>query len=314
MKLLAVVVRYKTPVEQSQTLRSLSEAFSAEPELLGNYDVLLWDNSPIQLEDPQLSFPFRYDFSDQNLGVAGAYNHALAHAESIGAPWLLLLDQDTTVTANYLQRMLGYAKEVDHELSIATIVPFVRSHGSLVSPRKFGQFSRSHQIPRAVSGIYREDAYAVNSGTVMRATALRAVGGYSQEFWLDFSDAYIFHTFYGHGKYMYVAGDLELDHSIASMNFDQEMSLERYRNFLAAESYYIAKYRSSLVNLIQTFWLMARTARQYQRYKNKRFARMTLNFLGQRIFWSKSSSLAKWKDILENNRVIPAVAEGRVIG
>jgi GT2 family glycosyltransferase len=314
MKILAIVVRYKTPVEQSQTLRSLSEAFSSDPELLRNYDVLLWDNSPVPLEDPQLSFPFRYDFSDLNLGVAGAYNHALAHAESIGTPWLLLLDQDTTVTAHYLQRMLGYATEIEYDQSIATIVPFVRSHDTLVSPRKFGQFICSHQIQRTVSGICREDAYAVNSGTVMRASALRAIGGYSEEFWLDFSDAYIFHALYRHGKHIYIAGDLELAHSIASMNFDQEMSLERYRSFLAAENAYVAQYRSSLANLAQTFWLAGRTVRQYQRYSNKQFARITIDFLGQRIFWSKSSCLANWKEILRKGRSIPAISAGKVIG
>jgi GT2 family glycosyltransferase len=314
MKILAIVVRYKTPIEQSHTLRSLSEAFSSDTELLGDYDVLLWDNSPMRLENPQLSFPFRYNFSDRNLGVAGAYNGALAHAESIGAPWLLLLDQDTTVTAPYLRRMLEYTREVESDQSIATIVPFVRSHDSLVSPRKFGQFIFSHLIPRPVSGIYRGDAYAANSGTVMRATALRAVGGYSEEFWLDFSDAYIFHALYGHGKHMYIADDLELGHSIASMNFDQEMSLERYRSFLAAENAYIAQYRSSPANLAQTFWLAGRAVKQYQRYNNKQFARITLVFLAQRIFWSKSHCLANWKDILQMGRSIPAIAEGKVIG
>jgi GT2 family glycosyltransferase len=314
MKILAIVVRYKTPIEQSQTLRSLSEAFSSTPEILGSYDVLLWDNSPVPLEDPQLSFPFRYNFSDQNLGVAGAYNGALAHAESIGTPWLLLLDQDTTVTAHYLLRMLGYAKEVESDQSIATIVPFVRSHDSLFSPRKFGRLIRSHLIPPPVSGVYREDAYAANSGTMMRTAALRAVGGYSEEFWLDFSDIYIFHALHRQGKYMYIAGDLELSHSLASMNFDQEMGLERYRNFLAAENAYLAQYRSSLANLAQTFWLAGRAVRQYQRYNNKQFARITMGFLGQRIFWSKSSCLAHWKDILRKDRSIPAIAGGKVIG
>lgn len=314
MKILAIVVRYKTPIEQSHTLLSLSEAFSSDPGLLGKYGILLWDNSPTRLENPQLSFPFQYNFSDQNVGVAGAYNRALAHAESIGTGWLLLLDQDTIVTAHYLRRMLEYATEVEDDQSIATIVPFVRSHDALFSPRKLGRLLRTYLIPRSVTGVYRQDAYAANSGTVMRVAALRAVGGYSQEFWLDFSDIYIFHALYLHGKYMYVAGDLELSHSLASMNFDQEVGVERYRSFLAAENAYFAQYRSSLANLVQIFWLAARAVRQYQRYSNKQFYRTTMGFLGQRIFWSKSSYLANWKDILRKGRSIPAIAEGKVIG
>lgn len=314
MNILAIIVRYKTPLEESQTLRSLAKAFSSDPHLLDDYCVLLWDNSPLRLENPQLSFPFQYGFSEHNLGVAGAYNNALTHAESIGTPWLLLLDQDTTVTAHYLKRMLGDAKEVESDESIATIVPFIRSHDALASPRKIGRFIRNHQIPRSVSGIYRKDAYAVNSGTVMRAAALRAVGGYSEEFWLDFSDIYIFQALYRRGKCMYIDGGLELVHPIAIMDFDKQMSTERYSNFLAAENAYLAQYRSGLVNLVQSFWLLGRTVRQYQSYNNKQFAGITLSFLVQRIFWSKSSRLAHWKNILHNNRSIPVVAESKVIG
>jgi hypothetical protein len=173
---------------------------------------------------------------------------------------------------------------------------------------------RNHQIPRSVSGIYREDAYAVNSGTVMRVSALHSVGGYSEEFWLDLSDAYIFQALYRHGKRMYIAGDVELVHSVASMDFDRHMTPERYRSFLAAENMYLAMYRSRLVNLAQTFWLIARSTRQYRRYKNTEFAKITLRFLWQRIFWSKSSCMKEWKEILEIQRSIPAIADGRVVG
>ncbi len=289
MNTLIVVVRYKTPLEDSATLCSLAESFGSHPELLGGYGVLVWDNSPSRLDNPQLSFPFRYEFSDRNLGVSGAYNQASLYAESIGCPWLLLLDQDTMVTAFYLQRMLEHAKELEGDETIATIVPFVRSHGTMVSPRKFGRLIRNHQIERTVSGVYLEDAYAVNSGTVMRVSALRGVGGYSEEFWLDLSDAYIFQALYRAGKRMYIAGDLELSHSVASMDFDRQMTPERYRSFLAAENLYLAIYRSRLVNVVQTLWLMARAGRQFRRYRNKAFARTTLSFLWQRIFWSKAA-------------------------
>jgi GT2 family glycosyltransferase len=314
MEILAIVVRYKTPLEQSQTLTSLAEAFASNPDLLKKYGVLLWDNSPVRLDDPQLSFPFQYRFLDQNLGVSGAYNHASSYAESIGCAWLLLLDQDTTVTADYLQRMLGHVKKVENDQTIATIVPFVRSHDTLISPRKFGRLIRNHQIPRSVSGIYQEDAYAVNSGTVILVSALRSVGGYSEVFWLDLSDAYIFQALYRHGKRMYIAGDIELAHSVASMDFDRHMTPERYRSFLAAENLYLALYRSRPVNLAQTIWLMARAGRQYRRYKNKEFARITLSFLWQRIFWLKSSCVKEWKKILVSRRSIPAIFEGRVVG
>jgi GT2 family glycosyltransferase len=314
MNILAVVVRYKTPLEQSQTLTSLAEAFASDPDLLRRYGVLVWDNSPVRLNNPQLSFPFEYGFSDQNLGVSGAYNHALTHAQLMGSAWLLLLDQDTTVTVDYMQRMQGHVKEVENDAAIATIVPFVRSHDTLVSPRTFGRWIRNHQIPRSVSGLYHQDAYAVNSGTVMRVSALQSVGGYSEIFWLDLSDAYIFQALYRRGKRMYIAGDIELAHSVASMDFDRHMTPERYLSFLAAENLYLAMYRSRVVNLAQTMWLVARAGRQYRRYKNKAFAKLTLRFLGQRIFRSKLGCVKEWKKILGSRRSIPAVTDDGVTG
>lgn len=313
MNILAVVVRYKTPLDQSQTIISLADAFSSDPALLNSYQVLLYDNSPVPLEDPRLDFPFEYQVSHANLGVSGAYNYALVRAEALGCAWLLLLDQDTTVTADYLQRMLFHAAEVDSDQSIATVVPFVLSHQTLVSPRAFGSYIRNHQISRSNSGIYRRDAYAVNSGTLMRTDALRSVGGYSEEFWLDLSDVYIFQQLHRHGKCMYIA-DFELAHSVASMDFDQQMSPARYRNFLAAENAYLATYRPPRVNFIQNLWLLARAARQFKRYKNKRFAWITLTFLAQRIFWSKSSCLKAWKSILTSQRNIPTIADGKIVG
>ncbi|HEV2276050.1 MAG TPA: glycosyltransferase [Acidobacteriaceae bacterium] len=313
MQVLIVVVRYKTPLEDSQTMASLSRAFARDPELLGRFGVLVWDNSPIKLKDPRASFPFEYRYSDQNLGVSGAYNRAMESAESIGCPWLLLLDQDTTIPEGFLEAMLAHSHELQGEPRIATIVPFVRSHGTLISPRQFGRFLRSHQIPRSESGVFKKDAYAVNSGTLMRVSALREVGGYSEDFWLDLSDAYIFQALYRMDRWMYIAGDLELPHSLAAQDFNKDMGTERYRNFLAAENTYIQLYRSRAINWLQTFWLAARALRQYRRYENKDFARITFACFIQRLTSSKSSRLKRWLNELQQ-REIPAISNGRVVG
>jgi GT2 family glycosyltransferase len=313
MQILIVVVRYKTPLDQSLTMSSLSGVFQAHPELLGPFRVLVWDNSPVKLEAAEGPFPFEYRYSDRNLGVSGAYNHAMEWAESIGCPRLILLDQDTSVPEGFLERMLEYAVEFQDDTRVATIVPFVRSHGRLVSPRQFSGIIRSQQIPKSVTGLFKEDAYATNSGTLMRVSALREVGGYSEEFWLDLSDAYVFQTLHRNGKWMYIAGDLELPHSIEALDFNKGMSPERYRNFLAAENAYLATYRSSFVNLLQTIWLLGRAARQYRRYKNKEFAKITLKCFFQRLFCSKTARMKRWKETLRS-RDIPAISNGRTIG
>jgi GT2 family glycosyltransferase len=312
MKVLITVVRYKMALEDSATVNSLAASFAERPGLLGEMCVLLWDNSPAPLSSRESSFPLAYRFSEVNLGVSGAYNGALAFAEQEGIPWLLLLDQDTVVTATYLASMLDYGKRLLAEERVAAVVPFIRANGSLVSPRIFGKAVRNHQIARTTEGIFCRDGYAVNSGSMIRTSALRQVGGYSNTYWLDLSDAYIFHVLHLQGKCMYIAGDLELQHSIATLNFDQDMSPARYANFLAAENSFAAEFRGFWQNVLHSVWLLARAARQYRRYQDKSYARLTLKSFRERILLSPAKRRKRWHEEL-NRRNLPAVSNGQLL-
>ncbi len=312
MQILAVVVLYKRSPQQSQTIQSLSQVLERNPGLKTQVRVLLWDNSPAPLTIGSL--PFSYDLSSagRNVGTSGAYNYAMEFAEGLRCPWLLLLDQDTTVSDEFLLGMLGYGEKFRDASEIASVVPFIFSHGTLVSPRRLRSFNRVQQIPVTFSGICKDKAYAVNSATLMRVTALREVGGYSDEFWLDLSDVYVFQALHRRGKYMYIAGDLRLVHSIASMDFDKEMSPERYRNFMAAESAYIDLYLSPLERSAQLLRLFVRTIRQYRRYQNKIFSRITWEYFLQRLLRTRAGRLERWREQLRK-RDIPAIANGQII-
>jgi GT2 family glycosyltransferase len=311
--IVAVVVLYKRLPEQSQTIHSLGKVFADNPELLDSIHVILFDNSPKALEQVNLSFPCKYRHAGRNVGTSGAYNYAMEFAESEGSPWLLLLDQDTTVSAEFLPRMLEYSRMLQGETEIGSVVPFIYSHGSLISPRTHGRFNQVGRIPATSSGIYRRKSFAVNSATLMRVAALREIGGYSDEFWLDLSDVYVFQAMYRKGRYLYIAGDLTLQHSITSMDFDNDMAPERYRNFLAAESAYVDLYSSAPERAAHLIRLLARTLRQRRRHRNSVFSRMTLEFFWRRLLDSRAKRIQSWrKQSLQ--RDIPAIEEGQVVG
>jgi len=313
MQILAVVVLYKRLPQDSQTIQSLIQVFESNPRLSAPVRVLLWDNSPTPATDVSLPFAFELGHAGRNVGTSGAYNYAMELAGSLGCPWLLLLDQDTTVTEQFLQGMIGYGEKFRETPEIAAVVPFIFSHGTLVSPRRLLSFNRVRQIPVTFRGLCRDKAYAVNSATLMRVNALREVGGYSDEFWLDLSDVYVFQAFHRQGKSMYIAGDLLVEHSIASMDFDKEMSSERYRNFLAAESAYVDLFLSPLERASQLLRLFVRTVRQYRRYENKTFSRIALEYFLQRLFLTRAGRLQRWRQQLRK-RDIPAIANGHTIG
>jgi GT2 family glycosyltransferase len=317
MQIVIVVVLYKRTPEQSQTINSLAEIFGLNPELLESFKVLLWDNSPAALNNPAVPFPSEYRHGGRNLGTSGAYNHAMEFAESLGVPWLLLFDQDTTVSQEYLPRMLEYSHRFQNspqnDQMIGTVVPFVHSHGTLVSPRSLLRLNRVKQIPSTFHGVYKRKGYAVNSATLMRVAALREIGGYSEDFWLDLSDVYAFQAMYRKGWRMFVAGDLHLQHSIAALDFDKEMTPHRYRNFLAAESAYVDLYSSPPEQALHLLRLLIRTVRQYQRYHNKVFARICWEYFCRRLFHNKAERILGWRKQLAQ-RDIPIIEDGQVIG
>jgi GT2 family glycosyltransferase len=313
MQILAVVVLYKQTPQQSRTMQSLASVFAQEPRLAAVVRVLLWDNSPVPATKNALPFPLELGPASGNVGTSGAYNYAMELAISSGYPWLLLLDQDTNVSAEFLWGMIGYAEKFFEVPEVGAVVPFIFSHGTLVSPRRLLSFNRVRQIPVTSHGLCKEKAYAVNSATLMRVDALQEIGGYSDEFWLDLSDVYVFQEFHRRQKYLYIAGDLKVEHSIASMDFDKEMSPERYRNFLAAESAYVDLFLSPLERASQLLRLLIRTVRQYRRYKNKIFSRIACEYFLQRLFFSRERRLRGWRKQLRQ-RDIPAIADGQTIG
>jgi GT2 family glycosyltransferase len=311
-QILAVVVLYKRKLENSQTLTSLADIFTRQPGLLDSIQVLVWDNSPAPIDHLSLPFPCDYRHGKRNVGTSGAYNSAMEFAEAQDSPWMLLLDQDTTVSEGFLPRMLEYSYSLQNSPEVGSVVPFVYSHGHLVSPRQLRSFNRNLQIPLSFNGVFRGRGYGINSSALLRVAALREVGGYSEEFWLDLSDVYTFQQMFWKGRFMYVAGDLVLQHSLSGEDYDREMTVERYQNFLAAESAFVDLYSSRIERLAQIYRLFRRTVRQYRRYQNKAFAGLAWRYFLQRVFHRKAARLKRWRQQLEK-RDIPMMSEGRLV-
>ena len=83
-KILIVVVRYLTPLQESQTIQTLCSGLAGDLELERNVSTLIWDNSPAPQSVSELPIQVEYRHSDENVGVAGAYNYAMELAEQRG--------------------------------------------------------------------------------------------------------------------------------------------------------------------------------------------------------------------------------------
>jgi hypothetical protein len=218
-------------------------------------------------------------------------------AERMGIPWLLLLDQDTTIPEEFIPRMAAYSQRFAHDPEVAAVVPLLTWRGRLISPNHLGSFYRVLPVPRTCHGTYyKEQLFACDSATLMRVSALREAGGYDEGlFWLDFSDIYVFAAFYRNGRSVYVASDLQVEHSLSTTDYANNMTPQRYRNFLAAEGAYLLLYESRWNNVALTVRLLARAAKQYLRHQDKVFAKMSWKaFLG-RVLLARAPRMKRWE-------------------
>ncbi|HEY3988871.1 MAG TPA: glycosyltransferase [Acidobacteriaceae bacterium] len=291
VRALAVVVLYRTPLEGSKTLAGLAQAFINDPLLTQQVDVLVWDNGAEIREERSLPFAFTYHHSAANEGVSGAYNAAAAMAAERGCAWLLLLDDDTSVTGAFLRGMLDHAARAD-EPRVAAVVPFLYAGSFCMSPRLW-HFARHVPLPRPAAA-YTEtrSIFAANSGSLLRVDALQTIGGYSVRFWLDFSDIELFHRLHQWGYSVRIAADLALEHDMAMLDYDRRMTPARFATFLAAESDFMDLHRGPAERGMHLLRLCARVLHQ-RSYADPAFAKLSAKALAERLTTRRATRLAR---------------------
>ena len=295
-----VIVLYRIVPERSPAFQSVMGARAAMSSQGGSVQVLLWDNSPGAGNGEGLPDGVHYFADASNSGLAKAYNHALTWATQHGCNWLLTLDQDTAVPTDFFVRMAAAARESSRFAGIGAIVPQIAAGGKQLSPNYF-QFGA---IPRwyrpGYVGVPSEPVFAFNSGAMLSVAALQQAGGYDPRFWLDDSDAMIFSKLHEHGKRVYVAGDIQVEHEFSMKDMQQRMSPQRYRNAMFAETAFWDLRMNRAAGWERTLRLALRLVKQWWRKDSPELRRITRQALMRRIFTSRRSRIEEWMRETEN--------------
>jgi len=274
--ILAVVVVYNCELSQSHSVSSLFQILNENPELAKHFSVVLYDNSP-QAQSPAAphGFPTHYVHDPSNGGLATAYNFALARAESEEREWLLLLDQDTSLTREFIAELLEAANTLHTQPEVAAIVPKLLVHGKVHSPAIpfTDQMRRQFLPPTAaltpdVVGVQPQRLSAYNSGSTLRVAALRSIGGFPAEFWLDFLDHAVFHALIVNGYRVYVMLAM-LAHDSSYSDIDS-IPLWRLHNILMAQTLYMKRSGNFLDRLLFRIWLLRHSRNLRQSCKDPR--------------------------------------------
>lgn len=259
---LATVVLYRRAPAESQSLCSILQLFRLNPRLAKYFSLVVYDNSPdSHALELSMDIPCTYVHQPENGGLATAYNFALERAEENRQQWLLLLDQDTTLSEGFLHELLEGVANLGGQSDVASIVPKIILGNRTLSPeRNFIErirhpFTRAYgNVGRDLVGIQPGGLVAYNSGAALRVAALRSIGGFPQEFWLDYLDHAVFFALAAKNYRMYVMREV-IEHEPSQAKVS-DVPVWRQRNILAAQTLFLKQHGSFVDRLLYRLWIL----------------------------------------------------------
>lgn len=278
---LAVLVLYQAEPNNGHTLPSFCRALN-ESGLAHRFRLLIYDNSPHQSTMPsEISVPFSYIHDPRNGGLSRAYNTAMEVAEEAGSEWLLLLDQDTLVDANFLRTLSIHLPKAAENRQCAALAPKLLSKSKIISPARVLWGGWVLPVDESSSGFYSREMIALNSGTLLRIATIREIGGFNPVFWLDYLDHWLFNRLYRAGYFIYVL-DVALPHDLSLGNI-RGVSTARYKNILLAEGEFYRCCKSPVENKVYYLRLAMRAIRRLARPGERRLFLPTLKHLAKHM-------------------------------
>ncbi len=264
-----VIVLYEKSAQASEAFSSLCNILDDQPAWRERFEILLYDNSPLAATNGDAMPRARYIHDAGNGGLSAAYNYALKQAKTNASEWLLLLDQDTTLTDEYVKALLeAAASEADHR-ETGAIVPLLELDNTIYSPEENFFYHLRHQFPEMLyyraspdmHGLQPRPLNAYNSGALMRVCAIDAIGGFPKDFRVDYLDHAVFHLLHRAGYRLYVL-NVKLQQKLSHIDLGS-VSLARHTSVLQAQTLFIAQHGTLLDGLLFRVWLLRRS-RQYR--------------------------------------------------
>ena len=298
MSILAVITLYKAQPSESAAFRTLTAEISRGQRSGDRLQILLFDNTTGAEVHEDLPPYALYHSAAHNEGIAGAYNYALGMARREGFDWMLTLDQDTHLPLDFLAQMWNLAHRLERNEEVGAIVPQLFYADRLLSPLRIRSWGGSC-LPRGFTGRARGEIYALNSASLFRVRALDEIGGFDPRFWLDYQDYYVFRQLHRHGKRVWVAGEIQVKHDLSLLSEKLNPGLDRFSNFLQAESAFCDLYRQNIDGLALTGRLAVRLWRQRRTGVDAGVQQLTLKALKRRLFLSKTRRIREWQSKME---------------
>lgn len=252
----AVIVVYKRLLAESETFRTLTAALTQSAVPADEFELVVYDNGPQPQSMPAWPWRISYHHDATNGGLVPAYNLALERSRADGVEWLLLLDQDTRLPADYLATFRESVRWI--ESRTAAVVPKVRTADgvTLPVPTVFGVTGYLQPAPD-FSGLHDAELATINSGAFVRVSFLVSLGLYPPTYSLDAVDSWFFAQVYRRGGNVFVM-PTSVEHEI-STDHVHDVHLDRWRSIIGSEVRFYLDVHRAPARLFAAFSLVRRT-------------------------------------------------------
>jgi GT2 family glycosyltransferase len=239
---LAVVVVYGRGLQQVEAWPALTAALQEPLEHdagLNLQRVLVFDNSPTNRTAEAATVDRCEQKHDPgNGGTAAAYAHAASVARQHRLPWLLLLDHDTRLPADFLRRAQTALAESGRPVASA-VLPWIYHGDQVISPARIDGMGSIRPLSRGTPVPAGAMLTGISSGSLIRLDAWLAIAPPPTALWLDYVDHWIFTRLQRIGSTIAIS-QASLTHDL-SVSSPRTLSLDRLRNILEGEAAWVAE-------------------------------------------------------------------------
>lgn len=121
-----------------------------------------------------------YYTSNRNVGLSKAYNSAISKLkENSNVKYVIILDDDTTLTDSYITEVVGLVKEKKHDV----FLPIVRAGNEIISPCEL-YLNIKYKKTKDVNRLNPNKLTAINSGMIVSMNVYQKIS-YDERLFLD---------------------------------------------------------------------------------------------------------------------------------
>ncbi|WP_420402580.1 glycosyltransferase family 2 protein [Nisaea sp.] len=163
----------------------------------------------------------------ENAGLAAAQNQGIRFALEDGADWVLLMDHDSIPDANMVASMLSAYSAHSAAEQIGLVAPLLGDEeGTLKARAYISRHAFDFRPVRFGPGDVLDDvAFAMASGSLVKAEVFRDVGLMREDFFVDYIDFEFAFRMRRGGWKLIAVGDAKLQHRLGE--FEQKTLLGR---------------------------------------------------------------------------------------